>query len=164
MLKKLFVILLLFTSYVNAQDLNLNSACWKEAGLRYNVNPWLLYSVSSVESSHDYDATNKNTNGTVDIGMMQINSIWLKELKKYNIHTQHLYLPCININLGAWVLSQNIKKFGSNWQAIAAYNVGPNSSKINTIGLIYANKVIKKYQKYTGFNNVYYTAEIYKNM
>ena len=62
-----------------------------EAGEMFNVEPQLLWVIAKTESSFDTKALNKNKNGTYDIGIMQINSIHLPELKeKYNIKKEDL--------------------------------------------------------------------------
>lgn len=54
--------------------------CWVSAGKRYSVDPWLLYTISSVESGMNPLAVNVNKDESRDLGLMQINS-WLKHLK-----------------------------------------------------------------------------------
>jgi soluble lytic murein transglycosylase-like protein len=48
--------------------------CFEDAGNKYGINPILLESIARVESNLNPKAINKNTNGTSDIGLMQINS------------------------------------------------------------------------------------------
>lgn len=58
-------------------------ACWAEIGQRYNINPYLLGAIAKTESNFKANAVRQNKNGTRDIGVMQINSLWLPELAKY---------------------------------------------------------------------------------
>lgn len=99
--------------------------CWQQAALRYGVSPWLLYAIAERESQFDPNAINTaNSDGTRDLGLMQINTFWLPHLRKFNISEQDLFDPCTNIHVGAWILAQNIQQFGNNWIAVGAYNVG----------------------------------------
>ena len=54
--------------------------CFENAGNTYGINPTLLESIARVESNMNPKAINKNTNGTSDIGLMQINSAWLRSM------------------------------------------------------------------------------------
>jgi len=106
-----------------------NNFCFHDAAIRYGVSEKLLMAISKTESEFNASATNHNKNGTKDIGHMQINSTHLDELIEYDIDERKLYRdPCINTNIGAWILSKNIAKFGNTWKAVGAYNTGPNGS------------------------------------
>ena len=45
-------------------------------------------------------------------------------LEKYGINETSLKDGCTNLKVGAWILSNNAKRLGWNWNAIGAYNVG----------------------------------------
>ncbi len=126
-LKVLFLALALLVGTAKAE-----SYCFEEAGDRYNINPYLLYTIAKVESNLNPNAIHYNKNGSYDIGLMQINSNWLPVLKRFGITEKDLYNPCQNVFVGAWVLAQCINKFGNTWKAIDCYNKGSkakNSSK-----------------------------------
>ncbi len=114
--------------------------CFNEAGRSYKVPPLLLQAIAWVESRYDYSAINENTNGSTDVGVMQINSLWLEPLAQYGIEQDHLYDACLNISVGAWILQQKIKEVGYNWQAVAHYH-----SKTPERGESYARKVARVY-------------------
>jgi soluble lytic murein transglycosylase-like protein len=126
-------------------------SCMLAAGQHYNVPPRLLQSIAHVESGYRIDATNTNKNGTVDIGVMQINSTWLPELAKFGIQRQHLFEPCTNIHVGAWILAQEVARYGYSWEAIGAYNAGPYTSKNRQRKLTqyrsYATRVLKRWNE-----------------
>ncbi|HGS4617197.1 TPA: lytic transglycosylase domain-containing protein [Vibrio cholerae] len=120
--------------------------CWIEAGIKYQVDPWLLYSIAEQESSLNPFAINDNRNGSRDVGLMQINSFWFPELEKYGISEQSLFDPCVSIHVGAWILSQSIRVFGNNWRAVGAYNAGTGKNeKKEMLRQKYAESVYKRY-------------------
>ena len=57
-----------------------------------------------------------------DIGMMQINSIWLPQLAKFGISRDALFNPCLNVHIGAWILAQQMQTYGNTWTAVGAYH------------------------------------------
>ena len=111
-------------------------ACWEEVGQRYNINPYLLAAIAKTESNFNARAVRQNSNGSRDIGVMQINSIWLPTLARFGITEPQLYDPCINITVGAWILSQQQGRYGNTWEAVGAYH-----SKTPTFKWKYANSV-----------------------
>lgn len=128
-----------------------SSNCWADAGARYGIDPWILYSIAVQESNLNHLSVNVNSNKSRDVGIMQINSFWLPELKKYGITEGNLFEPCINIHVGAWVLSQSIQVFGNNWRAIGAYNAGTGKTKQRELlRQAYAGRVYKRYVRLTG--------------
>ncbi|HEY8608101.1 MAG TPA: lytic transglycosylase domain-containing protein [Noviherbaspirillum sp.] len=113
-------------------------ACWEEAGARYGVNPSLLYAIARTESNLNPMARNVNRNGTYDIGLMQINSSWLPVLRRFGMQEEQLWDPCTSIHVGAWVLAQNMDRFGNTWKAVGAYN-----ARNPELQLLYARKVYR---------------------
>ncbi len=102
----------------HAQD----TACFNQASQRYSIPVQILKSISRTESGGNPSAFHRNTNGSFDIGHMQINSSWLPTLAKSGITQQHLLNPCTNTLVGAWILAGNIRRMGYDWKAIGAYN------------------------------------------
>lgn len=119
-------------------------SCWADASNRYNVPVDLLYAVARVETGNKSGVVGrKNSNGSYDIGLMQINSAHLPMLKQYGITKEVLLSqPCINLHVGAWIMSNSIARHGYNWRGVGAYNAGSDSKRI-----VYANKVIRMYQR-----------------
>jgi soluble lytic murein transglycosylase-like protein len=93
--------------------------CFEEAGERYGVSPAVLWAIAKTESSFDPAARHHNRNGTVDVGLMQINSLWAPRLgETWN----RLDDPCINVMTGAWILRHCLEDFGNTWQAVGCYH------------------------------------------
>jgi hypothetical protein len=110
--------------------------CLDDAAAFQHVSVSLLRGIAQVESGMNPNAVNTNANGTIDIGLMQINSTWLPTLAREGITQQSLFDPCTNAYVGAWILSQNIRQLGANWNAIGAYNSASPDKR-----LAYARKV-----------------------
>lgn len=103
--------------------------CWSAAAYRYQVPAELLYAMGSVESSHNPKARAVANDGTYSVGLMQINSSWFSTLRSYGIAESELWEPCINIQVGAWILRQEVDRYGYSWEAIGAYYAGAYNTK-----------------------------------
>lgn len=128
---------------------NDNQPCWDAAASYHGVDPWLLYAIAKVESDYNPAAVNRaNRNGTVDTGLMQINSVHWPKLREHGIEPSALTNACASTFIGAWVLSDAQRRYGKTWKAIAAYNVGSlNTPGRTKTGWKYANKVYAAYEK-----------------
>lgn len=123
--------------------------CWQDAGQTYRLDPWLLYSIAKKESKMKVHAVNRNPDGSEDLGLMQINSSHLRELSQYGI-TREMLLnnPCLNINVGAWVLSWNVHRHGYTKFALGAYNAGAKRNDMQEQRReAYANSVLGIYRE-----------------
>ena len=100
------------------------ASCWAQAAQRHQVNPHLLVAIAEVESGLRPHAIGRNTNGSFDIGLMQINTLWLPELRRHGIEPRDLLDPCVSVHVGAWVLAQKMRLHGNTWTAVGAYNAG----------------------------------------
>ena len=96
--------------------------CIPAAAQHHRIDPRLLRAVLKVESDLRPWAFGRNTNGTVDMGMAQINSIHLPELARHGIQSQHLFDPCVASYVAAWMLRKNIDRHGLTWFGVAAYH------------------------------------------
>ena len=73
-----------------------------------------------------------------DIGVMQVNSQWLR---RYNLPLEAVMDPRGNIQVGTWILGQEIKRHGLTWRAVAAYHTPYTDSDR---GRAYAEDVIRR--------------------
>lgn len=96
--------------------------CFARAGAYYKINPLLLKAIARQESSMNPTAVGQNTNGTQDLGIMQINTTHLAKLARAGIQRHHLMDACTNITIGAWVLADAVRRFGMTWTAVGAYH------------------------------------------
>lgn len=110
--------------------------CMAKAAAHHHVDLSLLRAIAKVESNMNPKAVGKNTNGTSDTGLMQINDWWLPTLAKHGIKKSDLLDVCTSAYVGAWILAHSIKRHGLTWRAVGAYNSPtPANQKI------YAEKV-----------------------
>lgn len=118
-------------------------ACLKAAAQRHGVPYPVLRAIAHVESGFNPAAVRKpyaaGGDSTWDYGLMQINSGWLPTLARWGIEKQHLFHPCVSADVGAWILSDNIRRLGYTWDAIGAYNAKTPWKRAR-----YANKVYTK--------------------
>lgn len=107
-------------------------ACLIEAAALYRLPVLVLAAIRMTEAGAAGDAW-LNPNGSVDYGVMQINSIWLPELEPKGYNASVLANnPCDSIMAGAWILSGQMQRLEvwnqpdvspqRYWEAIGAYH------------------------------------------
>jgi hypothetical protein len=73
---------------------------------------------------------------------MQINSIWLNKIRPYGYTREEIqYDPCVNVMVGAWILSTNIASSADFWQGVGGYHSytpGLNREYQNKVWSVYA--------------------------
>jgi soluble lytic murein transglycosylase-like protein len=118
------------------------TTCFDSASAFYGIGTDLLLAIAHVESGLDPRALNRNTDGSSDLGLMQINTRWLPLLQRTGIAPESLYDPCTSIWIGAWVLAGNFARYGYVWSAVGAYNAGTvDTPAAERRRLAYARKV-----------------------
>jgi len=107
------------------------SLCFALAAEHYGVPEELLRAMAHVESGFNPTARHQDTDGTYDLGVMQINSSHFTELaERYHITEAMLVeRPCINIVVGASILKGFIAQYGRTWRAVGAYGAGVAGNK-----------------------------------
>jgi soluble lytic murein transglycosylase-like protein len=96
--------------------------CVGPAAEYHKVNPWVLKAILKVESNFNPRARNRNANGTVDVGIAQINSIHFARLAKFGVTEDALKDGCISTYVAAWHLAQQTARYGNTWYGVAAYH------------------------------------------
>lgn len=99
-----------------------DKSLFEKYGNRYSIPSQLLWGITKIESNFNPFAFNANTNGTYDIGLMQINTIHLRLLNENGIEINDLFHPETNIAVGSFILSQCFQKHGLNWKGLTCYN------------------------------------------
>jgi soluble lytic murein transglycosylase-like protein len=97
-------------------------SCIAPAARHHQVNHLLLRAILKVESNLNPRAVVRNGDGTIDVGMGQINSRHFPQLAAYGILPSHLLDPCIGSYVAAWHLSRVIALHGNTWEAVARYH------------------------------------------
>lgn len=130
---------------ITAQALAL---CIFAASQTYSVPAPVILGVLHVEGGRVGQAVG-NTNGTHDLGPMQINTIWMPELARHwkVSETRATQMvrddACINIGVGTWILRKKMNDTGSLYQGIAWYH-----SATPKFGHKYRDKVMRAMQNY----------------
>lgn len=116
--------------------------CIVPAANFHGLNPWLLRAVLRVESSLKPHAIGRNKNGTFDIGIGQINSMHLPELRKFGIEPGHLADACVGTYVSGWFLKKAIFERGYTWEGVASYH-----SRTPEFNIRYQRLLIAEIQK-----------------
>ena len=112
------VALLAFLGGANASSAD----CLDDAAAYHGVDSSLVHAIAQNESHMHADAVGHNTDGSEDIGLMQVNSGELPRLRKYGIARKDLFDPCVNAFVGTWIFKSKIDRYGATWAAVGAYN------------------------------------------
>lgn len=123
-------------------------SCLLSASQTYDIPSAVLYSIMVVEGG-EMGEVSANTNGSYDLGLMQINSLWLPELAKHwgvsELDAAYSVVndTCSNINVASWILKKKIAEAdGSLMNGIAYYH-----SRTPKLGIKYALKVYDTLEK-----------------
>lgn len=123
-------------------------ACFNSAGARYQIEPLLLKAVAKGESWLRPWVTNTNRDKkgnpvSTDYGLMQINSTHVPKLIRMGIIQSAedlLKRPCLNIQIGAWILASHFQVCGVTWNCLGSYNAGFRKDRHETREQ-YANRI-----------------------
>ena len=104
------------------------AACIEAAASTWHISPVVIVILLHVEGG-SLGAVHPNANGTVDIGPMQINQIWLPTLARHwRLTVPQTYAAlendfCANVVAGTWILNKAIKAaHGHLWRGVAYYH------------------------------------------
>ena len=102
--------------------------CLEAASRAYRVPPAILVVLLNVEGG-SLGAVSQNTNGTVDIGPMQVNQIWVPQVAAHwSTTNDRAYRAlrdnfCANLEAGAWILRQSLDEaHGNFWEGVGYYH------------------------------------------
>lgn len=125
----------------------MTAQCVSSAAREFKLPLELVYGMLMTEGGK-VGMFRRNTNGTVDHGPMQINTVWLKTFGDFGVTQKRLaWDGCLNVRVGSWILKKHIIQSGGNiWKGVAKYH-----SKTPSLG--------RKYQ-YKVYDNV---RQIYRN-
>lgn len=111
--------------------------CSIKASIVYEIPTDIMLAIAEIEGGRP-GIIIKNTNGTNDLGSMQFNTAYIKDLSHYGITEENvLESGCYPFYLAAWRLKQHIMHDqGSIWQKVANYH-----SRTKQYNLIYQRKI-----------------------
>lgn len=93
-------------------------------------NPWLektLWGLRDQEAGWA-GAEIRNTNGTYDLGVLQVNSSWVPRLatmlgrSEENVRAWLQFDPCFNVETGRWIFVYAIGQTKDFWKAVGLYH------------------------------------------
>jgi len=115
------------TAGANGGDLPWSN-CMVDTANRYGVSSRLVAAIIAAESGNNPKAihVNRHPDGShsEDLGLMQVNSWWLPRIEALGYDRDSLFEPCVNIEVGVWILAQEVQHYGYTWTAVGAYNAG----------------------------------------
>lgn len=103
-------------------------ACLLAAADAHRLPPSMLVILLEVEGG-TLGRTSRNTNDTLDVGPMQVNTIWVSRLAarwRTTREAAHAALRdnlCANLEAGAWILRQALDEAGGDfWRGVGLYH------------------------------------------
>ena len=123
------------------------AACIMLASQTYDVPPALMVGIYKAEGGKIGQEV-QNSNGSYDLGPMQINTIWLPELAdKWGVSEDkaHEWVrddACTNTRVAAWILRKHIDETQSLSQALQHYH-----SRTPKYGVKYKKRVLSLMQE-----------------
>jgi hypothetical protein len=118
------------------------AACLLLSAQTHSVPAAVLIGIMRVEGGHVGQQV-QNTNGSYDLGPMQVNTVWMPELaRSWGVDQKTAYQwvrddGCINVDVAAWILRRNLDQTGYLVGAIKNYH-----SATPALGVPYAQKVV----------------------
>ncbi|EMY3602398.1 lytic transglycosylase domain-containing protein [Klebsiella aerogenes] len=101
----------------------MSADCITDAAQCFQINPLVIKAIIWQESRNQQQTININKNKTVDIGVMQINTVHFKSLKAHGIDEELLREnSCANVFSGTWILKKSIERYGYTWTGIGNYH------------------------------------------
>src|SRR5277367_4903703 len=112
--------------------------CLKAAAEVHHVPAGVLVLLLSVEAGR-LGAVSQNANGTVYIGPMQVNDIWLSKIAAHwGAYRALRDNFCANVEGGAWILRQALDEArGDLWEGVALYHSHSPVHKLEYMRLVY---------------------------
>ena len=97
--------------------------CSIAAAIKYEIPANIVLAIAEKEGGKPGQWV-RNSNGTHDIGSMQFNTAYLRDLSKYGITPEHVANPgCYSYDLAAWRVRLHIKNDkGDIWTKAANYH------------------------------------------
>lgn len=127
-------------------------ACLIEAAIEYNVPANILLAIAEKEGGKPGQWV-RNTNGTYDVGPMQFNSAYLKELMSHGVFESDVAAyGCYPYQLAAWRIRDHIyNDQGDLWTRAANYH-----SRTPTVNAVYRADLMTKAERWSDWVEQHY--------
>lgn len=141
--------------------------CIVSASHRFQKPPEALLAMMLHEAGRK-GAKTQNTNGSLDLGPMQVNTIWLRNASPLSSYVNEDALAndlCLNIHSAAWILSSHYKKTKNIWAAIGMYHSPGNRVRAEAYMRLVnaqvpkARKIISHSPDYRRYLNTFYSQQ-----
>ena len=129
--------------------------CFDAAGAKYHIDPLLIQAIATGESSLRPGITNVNRDKktgralSTDYGLMQVNSSHIPALMAQGVIRSPqdlLTRPCLNVQIGTWMLAKHFQVCGISWNCLGSYNAGFRQDRHETRES-YANRIYAIYRR-----------------
>lgn len=125
-MKYLLILLFVLISSASANTAEFYSQyddIFKKYEKEFGIPHFLVKAIAVTENKKlDKNIVSKNTDGTIDIGVMQINSSWIKHMPEERLSVEKLKNPETNIKMAFIILDDLIKRHGYSWESIGRYH------------------------------------------
>lgn len=127
--------------------------CFVKEADRYSIDPYVLLAVMKTEGGRPGEMA-LNRNGTIDLGPMSVNTVWLPSLAKH-YQTSELALRhrlatdgCANVAAAALILSRKISENGGVWEGVANYHSNKPAKQARYLMRVHANlsKIVARFK------------------
>jgi hypothetical protein len=121
--------------------------CVNQSSKSYSLTPVMLKTIIAVEGGK-VGTVSPNSNGSYDLGVMQVNTLHLPDIKSNLGYDWKdlVFDPCKNIQAGSWILSQRLSEVpGKPWLAVGNYH-----SKTPELRTKYLRKIAEAYTTLSG--------------
>jgi len=104
-----------------------NLKCFVKEADRNSIDPYVLLAVMKTEGGRPGELA-LNRNGTIDLGPMSVNTVWLPVLAKHYRTTEPELKyrlatdGCANVAAAALILRRKIAESGDVWEGVANYH------------------------------------------
>lgn len=101
--------------------------CFMKEADRNGIDPYVLLAVMKTEGGRPGELA-LNRNGTIDLGPMSVNTVWLPSLAKHYRTSEPELMHrlasdgCANVAAAALILSRKISETGDVWEGVANYH------------------------------------------
>jgi hypothetical protein len=104
-------------------DIQTRIVCSISAAQSFGLPPSVMLAVAQIEGGRP-GLARRNTNGTYDLGPMQLNTAWLAELRPYGVDPRWaLGYGCYSYQLAAWrIRGHLLRDRGDYWTRVANYH------------------------------------------